>query len=123
MHDFGFSVGLQTFSVYHPGNYGDTGDFITGHGGDETTGGYTKVDWGAIGIGMNHVSAVANPRNVGTTPIKFMNSDDTPPVTLQVKGKDGYVYTGYTGVHNDMYYINGIAIGPASQAGSNSTML
>jgi len=123
LHDGGFSVGLQTFYHQPANSSGLYGDVIIGQGGDETTNGYTTVDWGAIGIGKNHVSAVANPRNVGAQPIKFMNSDVTPPVTLQVKGKDGYVYTGFTGTHNGMYYINGIAIGPGDSVGSNSTMI
>lgn len=129
LYDYGFYVALQTFYHQPANSSGAYGDYIMGHGPsqDETLGAYTTVDWGAIGLGKNNTSVIPNPRNADIQPINYNEyvdgSRNTPPVTLQVKGKDGYVYTGFTGCHNDMYYINGIAIGPASQAGSNSTML
>lgn len=129
LYDYGFYVALQTFYHQPANSNGAYGDYIMGHGPsqDETSGSYTTVDWGAIGMGRNNIAAVPNPRNTDARPINYNQYTDgsrnTPPVTLQVKGKDGYVYTGFTGTHNDMYYINGIAIGPAGEAGSNSTMI
>lgn len=125
LYNSGFYAALQTFGTYTGSSYGD---YILGTGNGETYSGYTTVDWGSIGIGRNYISAVPNPRNIDSRPIIYNQQIDggqrnTPPVTLQVKGKDGYVYTGYTGTHNGMYYINGIAIGPAEEAGSNNTMI
>lgn len=122
----GFYAALQTFGTY---TGRPTGDYTLGQGSSygETDGGYTTVDWGAIGIGKSNISAVPNPRNYNTQPINnntyVNNQRNTPGTTLQVKGKDGFVYIGFTGVHNDMYYINGIAIGPVSEIGSNGTMI
>ena len=129
LYDYGFYVALQTFYHQPANSSGVYGDYILGNGPsqDETYGAYTTVDWGAIGIGKNGISAIPNPRNVNGQPTNYNErvdgSRNTPPVTLQVKGKDGYVYTGFTGCSGDMYYINGIAIGPASEIGSYGTML
>lgn len=81
---------------------------------------WTTTDWGSIAIGSRN-GTLPEPRGKNPTDRSEIDSSSVnnqrlaPGITLSVKGRDGYAYVGYTGVHNGMNYINGIAVGPAEQ--------
>lgn len=82
----------------------------------DTYNAWTTKDWGTIAIG-SYNGTLPNPRGINPTN-RNDNAPNTsaklsPAVTLSVKGRDGYGYVGFTGVHNGMNYINGIAVGPS----------
>lgn len=82
---------------------------------------YNKTDAGAINFGStpnvgasnainwNNPNVPANQSIVGDT-----GSTKKYNQRIYIKGCDGFIYQGYTGVSNNLCFINGICIGPSS---------
>ena len=88
---------------------------------------YNKTDAGAINFGStpdvgannainwNNPNVPANQSIAGDTgnPKKYNQR-------IYIKGCDGFIYQGYTGISNNLCFINGICIGPSSGFNSSS---
>lgn len=82
---------------------------------------YNKTDAGAISFGStpnvgasnainwNNPNVPANQSIVGDT-----GSTKKYNQRIYIKGCDGFIYQGYTGISNNLCFINGICIGPSS---------
>lgn len=88
---------------------------------------YNKTDAGAISFGStpnvgasnainwNNPNVPANQSIVGDT-----GSTKKYNQRIYIKGCDGFIYQGYTGVSNNLCFINGICIGPSSGFNNSS---